>query len=224
MTPTMTELDDLRTRAAGCTRCDLYRNATATVFGEGTAARLVVVGEQPGDQEDRQGRPFVGPAGQLLDRALAAADIDRASLYVTNAVKHFKWTPRGTRRLHQSPNQAEVSACRPWLEGELGALDPRLVVALGAVAGKALLGPGYRVTSQRGTSGPGPGRSWGRSIPRPSSGSRTRPSAKVSSMRSWRTWRPPPPRSPATSRHRRVHRRRPVRGPCCSSRQWVLWA
>jgi uracil-DNA glycosylase family protein len=147
----MTDLDDLRTEATHCTRCDLYRNATVTVFGEGTPeARVVVVGEQPGDQEDLQGRPFVGPAGQLLDRALAASSLDRGGLYVTNAVKHFKWTPRGKRRLHQTPNQTEVVACRPWLAGELGAIRPELVVALGATAGKAILGPTYRVTTQRG--------------------------------------------------------------------------
>lgn len=147
----MTELDVLRSEVTGCTRCDLYRHATTAVWGEGTPqARVVVVGEQPGDQEDRQGRPFVGPAGQLLDRAFAASGLDRGSLYVTNAVKHFKWTPRGKRRLHQSPNQAEVLACRPWLEGELTAVKPELVVALGATAGKAILGSTYRVTTQRG--------------------------------------------------------------------------
>ena len=147
----MTDLEELRSEAAGCTRCDLYRNATATVFGEGAAsARVVVVGEQPGDQEDLRGRPFVGPAGQLLDRAFSASGLERESLYVTNAVKHFKWIPRGKRRLHQSPNQTEVVACRPWLEGEIGSIDPELVIALGATAGKAILGSGYRVTTQRG--------------------------------------------------------------------------
>ena len=109
-----------------------------------------MVGEQPGDQEDLRGRPFVGPAGQLLDRALTASGLSRDSLYVTNAVKHFKWTPRGKRRLHQSPNQAEITACRPWLEGELALVDPDLVVALGATAGQAILGSTYRVTKQRG--------------------------------------------------------------------------
>lgn len=147
----MASIDELRTQAAGCQRCDLYRNATATVFGEGSAeADAVVVGEQPGDQEDLRGRPFVGPAGQLLDRGFEASGLQRHRLYVTNAVKHFKWTPRGKRRLHQTPNRTEIVACRPWLEGELDALAPQLVVALGATAGKALLGPGYRVTAQRG--------------------------------------------------------------------------
>lgn len=147
----MTTIDVLRSEAAACTRCPLFAEATATVFGEGnTGARMVVVGEQPGDQEDRAGRPFVGPAGQLLDRAFAASGVPRAELYVTNAVKHFKWVPRGTRRIHQTPNQTEVVACRPWLEGEIQAVGPELVVALGATAGKALLGPSYRVTTKRG--------------------------------------------------------------------------
>ena len=147
----MPTLDALRSEAAGCTRCPLYGPATATVFGEGPAgARVVVVGEQPGDQEDRRGRPFVGPAGQLLDRAFDQSGIDRRDLYVTNAVKHFKFTERGPRRIHATPNQTEVVACRPWLEGELEAVGPELVVALGATAGKALLGSGFRVTQQRG--------------------------------------------------------------------------
>jgi DNA polymerase len=147
----MTTIEELRGEAAGCTRCVLYRKATATVFGEGAdQARLVMVGEQPGDQEDLQGRPFVGPAGGVLNRALADAGIDRDSLYVTNAVKHFKWTPRGKRRLHQSPNQTEIVACSAWLAAELQTVGPGLVVALGATAGKALLGTGFRVTRQRG--------------------------------------------------------------------------
>jgi uracil-DNA glycosylase family protein len=147
----MTTLDELRRHAAGCRRCPLYARATATVWGEGSAAAdVIVVGEQPGDQEDLSGRPFVGPAGQLLDRAFAASGLARKELYVTNAVKHFKWVPRGKRRLHQTPNRTEVVACRPWLEGELEAVAPSLVVALGATAGKALLGPGYRVTTDRG--------------------------------------------------------------------------
>ncbi len=121
----MSILDELRAEAAGCQRCSLYENATGVVFGEGPPrVRLVVVGEQPGDQEDVAGRPFVGPAGKLLDRALAASGLERKQLYVTNAVKHFKWTPRGTRRLHQTPNQTEVVACRPWLEAELAAVGP----------------------------------------------------------------------------------------------------
>jgi DNA polymerase len=147
----LSSIEDLRAEAATCRRCELHRNATATVFGEGSVdATVVVVGEQPGDKEDLVGRPFVGPAGQLLDRALVASGIDRDRLYVTNAVKHFKWTPRGKRRLHQTPNQTEVVACRPWLEAELATLAPALVVALGATAGKALLGPAYKVTKQRG--------------------------------------------------------------------------
>ncbi|HLI23348.1 MAG TPA: UdgX family uracil-DNA binding protein [Acidimicrobiales bacterium] len=147
----MVTIDELRQEAATCQRCTLYQRATATVFGEGSpGARVVVVGEQPGDQEDRRGRPFVGPAGQLLDRAFEASGLARQELYVTNAVKHFKWVPRGKRRLHQTPSRTEVAACRPWLEGELVALSPRLAVALGATAGKALLGTGYRVTADRG--------------------------------------------------------------------------
>lgn len=147
----MSSIEQLRIDAGACTRCDLYRNATTTVFGEGTEdARVVLVGEQPGDQEDLSGRPFVGPAGKVLDRALAASGLDRQALYVTNAVKHFKWVPRGKRRLHQSPNSAEIVACRPWLEGELEVVSPELVVAMGSTAGKALLGPGFRVTAQRG--------------------------------------------------------------------------
>jgi uracil-DNA glycosylase family protein len=147
----VTTIAELAAEAAGCTRCALYEKATATVFGDGDPdARVVVVGEQPGDQEDRQGRPFVGPAGQLLDRALGDAGIDRGSLYVTNAVKHFKWQPRGKRRIHQTPNQTEVSACSPWLAGELATIAPELVIGLGATAGKALLGASFRVTKQRG--------------------------------------------------------------------------
>jgi uracil-DNA glycosylase family protein len=147
----MTSLMQLRTEAARCTRCELYANATQTVFGEGPRrARVMMVGEQPGDQEDRQGRPFVGPAGQLLERALAAAGIDRRVVYVTNAVKHFKWEPRGKRRLHVKPNARELAACRPWLDGELAAVKPELLVCLGATAAQALLGRAFRVTRQRG--------------------------------------------------------------------------
>ncbi len=121
------------------------------MFGEGPVpARLALIGEQPGDAEDRQGRPFVGPSGELLDRALAAAGIERASVYVTNAVKHFKWTPRGKRRIHQSPNRTEVVACRPWLEQELEAVAPELIGLLGAVAAQAVLGADFRVTQSRG--------------------------------------------------------------------------
>ncbi len=146
-------LADLKEAAAGCRGCDLYKNATGTVFGEGPArARIVLVGEQPGDQEDRQGRPFVGPAGEVLARALAEAGLERAETYVTNAVKHFKWTPdsRGKRRLHAKPNGGEVRACRPWLAAEIAALKPRVVVILGATAGQSLLGSAFRVGAMRG--------------------------------------------------------------------------
>jgi DNA polymerase len=137
--------------SAGCTACDLYKNATQTVFGEGTTgAELVLVGEQPGDQEDRKGRPFVGPAGKLLDRALEEAGIDRTKVYVTNVVKHFKWTPRGKRRIHKRPSAEEISACRPWLEKELELVKPKVLVALGATAAQALLGRQFRLTQHRG--------------------------------------------------------------------------
>lgn len=144
-------LERLRRDAATCTRCDLYQRATQTVFGEGPMdADVMLVGEQPGDQEDRQGKPFVGPAGRLLDGVLVDARIDRTRVYVTNVVKHFKWTPRGKRRIHGTPNQTEIVACRPWLEGELEAVQPRMVVALGATAAKALHGASFRVSKQRG--------------------------------------------------------------------------
>ena len=145
-------LGDVREDAAGCRRCPLWRRATQTVFGAGDAdAEVVLVGEQPGDKEDTTGEPFVGPAGQLLRKALAESGLDRRRVYLTNAVKHFKWEPRGTRRLHEKPNTAEVLACQLWLELELQALAPRLVVALGATAVRSLLGPGGRVTRDRGT-------------------------------------------------------------------------
>jgi uracil-DNA glycosylase family protein len=141
----------LRAQARGCRDCPLWENATQTVFGEGDAhARVMLVGEQPGDQEDLQGRPFVGPAGQLLDRALAAAEVDRKRLYVTNAVKHFKWQLRGKRRLHKTPAQREIEACHQWLEREIATLRPRVIVCLGATAARALLGPEFRVTTMRG--------------------------------------------------------------------------
>ena len=144
-------LEALRRRAAGCRDCPLWANATQTVFGEGDAkARLMLVGEQPGDAEDRAGHPFVGPAGRLLDQALRDAGIDRREAYVSNAVKHFKWEPRGKRRLHKTPAQREIDACHQWLAGEIEALRPALVVALGATAAKALLGPGFRITQSRG--------------------------------------------------------------------------
>jgi uracil-DNA glycosylase len=147
----MTTLEQLAREAAGCTQCDLYQRATATVFGAGRArASLVLVGEQPGDQEDKQGQPFVGPAGRLLDQALHDSGIKRADAYVTNAVKHFKWTARGKRRIHQRPNGTEIMACRPWLEAELATVRPQVAVALGAVAGEALFGRGFRVRDHRG--------------------------------------------------------------------------
>lgn len=145
-------LEQLRQDASGCQGCELHQPAGQTVFSTGAAtARVVLVGEQPGDQEDRQGAPFVGPAGRLLDRALAEAGLDRRETYVTNAVKHFRFQPgAGGRRVHQTPGPEHVRACAPWLAAELALLDPRLVVALGSTAGKALLGPGFRVTRQRG--------------------------------------------------------------------------
>jgi DNA polymerase len=144
-------LTSLRDEAAGCRACALWEHATQTVFGEGPAsARMLLVGEQPGDVEDREGRPFVGPAGRVLADALAETGIDRGDVYVTNVVKHFKWKARGKRRIHQKPNAAEVAACRPWLAAELGAVSPNVVVLLGATAAQALLGSGFRVTKQRG--------------------------------------------------------------------------
>jgi uracil-DNA glycosylase family protein len=137
--------------AARCEACPLYRNATQTVFGEGpVGARLLLVGEQPGDQEDLQGRPFVGPAGQLLDWALVKAGIDRSETYVTNAVKHFKWVPRGKRRIHSKPSSLEIKACRPWLDEELHLIKPEVILCLGATAAQALLGAAFRVTRERG--------------------------------------------------------------------------
>ena len=145
------ELRAVAAEAAGCTRCDLYRNATQTVFGEGPApAPLMLVGEQPGDHEDRAGEPFVGPAGRILDEALAAAGIDRARTYVTNAVKHFKWQGRGKRRIHQRPNATEVTACKAWLDEELARVDPEVVVALGAVAVRSVFGRPLAVGGLRG--------------------------------------------------------------------------
>jgi uracil-DNA glycosylase family protein len=146
-----TPLDRVREEAEGCTRCDLYKLGTQTVFGEGSdKADVMLVGEQPGDKEDLEGRPFVGPAGRLLGKALAEAGIDRTRAYVTNAVKHFKWKPAGKRRLHQKPNREEVKACKPWLESELQLVNPKLVVCLGATAAQSLLGPTFKVTQMRG--------------------------------------------------------------------------
>jgi DNA polymerase len=157
--PAGTDLDGLRQAVQDCRGCDLYENATQAVLGSGTAAaRVVLVGEQPGDQEDRQGAPFVGPAGRLLDKALAEAGIERGDAYVTNSVKHFRFSQSGPgkRRIHQTPDAAHITACRPWLTSELRIIDPEVIVVLGATAGKALLGPSFRVTKQR-----------GRLIPRP---------------------------------------------------------
>jgi DNA polymerase len=149
--PASRSLDELREAAKLCHGCDLWRNATQTVFGEGSEdAEVMFVGEQPGDQEDKEGRPFVGPAGRILDRALEEVGIDRTLVYVTNAVKHFKWQPRGKRRIHQKPNWAEMTACRPWLEAEIEVVGPRVIVLLGAVAAQTLLGRQFRVTKQRG--------------------------------------------------------------------------
>ena len=148
----MTSLTELRAEAGGCRACPLWKTGTQTVFGEGAArASVMLVGEQPGDQEDKAGRPFVGPAGRVLDEALEAAGIDRGSAYVTNAVKHFKWEARGKRRIHAKPSWSEVAACRPWLDAELEAVRPRVLVCIGATAAQALLGRDFRVTRQRGT-------------------------------------------------------------------------
>jgi uracil-DNA glycosylase family protein len=144
-------LGELREAAAGCRACDLWKLGTQTVFGEGSPrAELMFVGEQPGDQEDLAGRPFVGPAGRLFDKALEEAGIHRKASYVTNVVKHFKWQPRGKRRIHQKPNAAEVAACRPWLEAELALVKPTALVCLGATAAQALLGRQFRVSKDRG--------------------------------------------------------------------------
>jgi uracil-DNA glycosylase len=149
--PESLTLPKLREAAAGCRACDLWQSGTQTVFGEGSkSSEVMFVGEQPGDQEDLAGRPFVGPAGKLLDRAMEEAGIDRRKAYVTNVVKHFKWQSRGKRRIHQKPNWAEMSACRPWLEAELKVVRPRVLVCLGATAAQALLGRQFRVTRERG--------------------------------------------------------------------------
>jgi uracil-DNA glycosylase len=144
-------LDELREKARECRACDLWKTGTQTVFGEGPPdAEVMMVGEQPGDREDIEGRPFVGPAGRVLDTALERAGIDRDRVYMTNVVKHFKWRPRGKRRIHQKPNLEEIKACRPWLDGELAAVKPRVLVCLGAVAATALIGREFRVSRQRG--------------------------------------------------------------------------
>ncbi|MGC7097772.1 UdgX family uracil-DNA binding protein [Amycolatopsis lurida] len=151
--PATKDLARLREAAAGCRGCDLYQDATQTVFGEGTRqARTMMIGEQPGDQEDRRGEPFVGPAGRLLDRAMAESGIDRDGVYVTNAVKHFKFRrdERGSRRIHKKPGRTEIVACRPWLDAELDAVNPDLVILLGATAAQAVFGPDFRITERRG--------------------------------------------------------------------------
>jgi uracil-DNA glycosylase family protein len=149
--PSRHDLASLREAATHCHGCDLYQHATQVVFGEGrTHAAIFLVGEQPGDREDQLGRPFVGPAGQLLDKCLEMAGIDRSVVYVTNAVKHFKWEPRGKIRLHKKPNSLEIAACRPWLETEIAAVRPQVIVCLGATAAQDLLGSQFRLTKHRG--------------------------------------------------------------------------
>jgi uracil-DNA glycosylase len=148
--PRKHDLSSLRRAAEGCRGCPLWSDATQTVFGEGRrSASLMLVGEQPGDREDREGEPFVGPAGGVLDRALEEAGIARESVYLTNAVKHFKWRPRGARRIHQTPRVGEIEACRPWLEAEAEAVDPAAVLAMGATAARSVFGPGVKVTRDR---------------------------------------------------------------------------
>lgn len=149
--PERKSLKAFREAAADCKGCDLWERGTQTVFGEGARrAEIVFVGEQPGNEEDLTGKPFVGPAGRLLDNALAEASIDRRQTYVTNVVKHFKWEPRGKRRIHKKPNPREVAACRPWLEAEINLVKPKVIVCLGATAAQALLGPQFKVSKQRG--------------------------------------------------------------------------
>ena len=149
--PDSSSLKEVREAASGCTACHLYKRATQTVFGEGPKrAPIMLVGEQPGDYEDVAGKPFVGPAGKIMDRALEEAGIDRKQVYVTNAVKHFKWEPRGKRRIHQKPNSREIAACQPWLEAELRLVKPKLLLCLGSTAGQAIFGPSFRVTRERG--------------------------------------------------------------------------
>jgi DNA polymerase len=149
--PAHPTLTSLREAAAGCEGCELYKRGTQTVFGEGRrTARVMIVGEQPGNDEDLAGRPFVGPAGRLLDRALAEAGLDRAEIYVTNIVKHFKWKPQGKRRIHDKPNASEVEACRPWFDAELQLIRPEVLICLGATAAQALLGRDFRINAERG--------------------------------------------------------------------------
>jgi DNA polymerase len=154
-------LQRLREAASHCHACPLYLRGTQTVFGAGLReAEVMFVGEQPGDEEDKRGAPFVGPAGRLLDRALIEAGIDRDDVYVTNVVKHFKWVPRGKRRIHEKPNAREIAACRPWLEAEIAVVKPRVIVCLGATAAQALFGRGFKVTEERGRPVERDGRTW----------------------------------------------------------------
>ena len=149
--PMQLSLPLLKEAAADCRACDLWKKGTQTVFGDGrTRTKVIFVGEQPGNEEDLTGKPFVGPAGRLFNNALAEAGIDRKQTYVTNVVKHFKWEPRGKRRIHKKPNAQEIAACRPWLEAELALVKPKVIVVLGATAAQALLGPKFRVTKERG--------------------------------------------------------------------------
>lgn len=149
--PATTNLKKLQQASKGCKNCDLWERGTQTVFGEGQAtSKVMFIGEQPGNDEDLQGRPFVGPAGRLLDKLLIEAGVDRTKVYVTNAVKHFKWEPRGKRRIHKKPNSIEITACRPWLEAEIASIHPKVIVCLGATAAQALLGRDFRVTQHRG--------------------------------------------------------------------------
>ena len=155
--PPVLSIPSLQRAARRCRGCDLYKRATQTVFGEGPEdARIIMVGEQPGDAEDRQGRPFVGNAGKLLDRALKDAGLDRSEIYLTNAVKHFKWEERGKRRIHKKPRQSEIDACRPWIDDELAIVKPKALVCLGSTAAQALLGRQFKVTRSRGTLVPSP--------------------------------------------------------------------
>ena len=179
----------LAREAAGCQACDLYKNATQTVFGRGAGnARVLLLGEQPGDQEDKAGEPFVGPAGRMLDKALAEAGLRREDVYVTNAVKHFKWTAKGKRRIHQRPSAAEVAACHRWLSAELTTVHPAVIVVLGATAGQALFGSKFRVGTARGqASTMRGGRWWPPSTRQRCSGSPSRPTANGSMPVSWPT-------------------------------------
>jgi DNA polymerase len=157
LVPPNPSLDILTEAARACQACELWKRGTQTVFGEGEPhSKVMFVGEQPGDKEDLTGRPFVGPAGGLLDKALREAGIDREQVYVTNVVKHFKWEPRGKRRIHKKPNSIEIAACRPWLDAEIAVVRPRVIVLLGATAAQAILGPKFRVTQHRGELMPSP--------------------------------------------------------------------